>query len=146
MMREIKFRAWSPLAREMYKVNSLHFDKEGLSEIVVEVFEVDGVIYSSAVARNLELMQFTGLKDKKGKDIYEGDIVYDSEGIVATDDKKYFPVTWGIFPGDLDECETWILGDFWEPGLYTHHEDVEVVGNIYENPELLEVNKPVEPM
>jgi uncharacterized phage protein (TIGR01671 family) len=116
-MREIKFRAWSPLAREMYKVNSLHFDKEGLSEIVVEVFEVDGVIYSSAIARNLELMQYIGFTDKNGKEVYEGDILQE------------------IFMDKPLERSLWQVV-FKDAAFVT---GFTVVGNIYENPELVNV-------
>lgn len=79
------------------------------------------------------LMQYTGLKDKNGKEIYEGDIVkYENE---------ISEVVWG----DYDFCFGWYFFTknqyLWETnGLSNPWDETEVIGNIYKNPELLKSN------
>ena len=104
MNREIKFRA---------------FDKHmNFMEEPRDIFEIP----SSWDFDFVELMQFTGLKDKNGKEIYEGDIV------------KYYNAS-------VKSVE-WYQGGFYLSGV-SHNpideNDVEVIGNIYENPELLPI-------
>lgn len=76
------------------------------------------------------LMQSTGLCDKNGKEIFEGDILY---GYAGED-------FWEIVEFDTEEGK-WIRKDIWynsKLGLSENNEFMEIVGNIYENPELLE--------
>jgi uncharacterized phage protein (TIGR01671 family) len=69
-MRQIKFRAWHKVRKEMYEVYGL------TSEYVFKKTD-DGVGNPGVPDKleDVELMQYTGLKDKNGKDIYEGDIL-----------------------------------------------------------------------
>lgn len=78
------------------------------------------------------LMQFTGLKDKNGKEIYEGDILRDTEDIAKVVFEK------GAF---IAQVKTFGFGwkayaNLWE--YLKDWKDVEVIGNIYQNPELLQ--------
>ncbi len=75
--------------------------------------------------RDLELMQSTGLKDKNGVDIFEGDVGWDVYG------EEYGQVVFeeGCFRFETDELSE---------ALFEVNDDIEIVGNIYENPELLE--------
>nr|DAS38889.1 MAG TPA: YopX protein [Caudoviricetes sp.] len=85
------------------------------------------------VNNDLNLMQSTGLKDKNGKEIFEGDILY---GYAGED-------FWEIVEFDTEEGK-WIRKDIWynsKLGLSENNEFMEIVGNIYENPELLEVKE-----
>ena len=68
--------------------------------------------------------QSTGLKDKNGNLIYEGDILQDKYGCLH-------PISWNI--KGFYETDTFALAGFYK----TIQEDMEVIGNIYENPELL---------
>ena len=121
-MREIKFRAWDKENKKMMKVSSLHLENKEISVKENETFHL---------FRMQDLMQYTGLKDKNGKEIYEGDIVVlnnienDNMCIVRYEHSSYRLEGWSLRE-DLSNVEDRFL---------------EVVGNIYENKNLLEENK-----
>ncbi|GED14833.1 YopX family protein [Aneurinibacillus migulanus] len=125
-MREIKFRAWDKQEKEMFMP-----DTENNNEIFFAGF-VNGVLRCSESQYDEDddfiLMQYTGLKDKNGKDIYEGDLVNneDNETAVIIYETGSFLLQYPDSPLDFDS-----LFDFQDDRL-------EIIGNIYQNPELLE--------
>lgn len=138
-MREIKFRAWVPKDKIMYT-----FDNYGMSWLSLErksKGDTEGMMkfYSHPNVGWHEgfIMQFTGLKDKNGKEIYDGDVIrttrIDEDGEVVE--------TWQVF-WSSDMGGWWLLNC--ENGesdtLYACNDTykAEVIGNIYENPSLLE--------
>lgn len=131
-MREIKFRAWHPEWSEMIIADfTPTFDKRSFF-----AFEF-GVGFSHYPQDDRwVLMQFTGLKDKNGKEIYEGDLIRLTDKFtydVRFEDAKFvcYHVNndWGRW-GDLKRLSN---ADF----LDMHYE---IIGNIYENPDLLTKN------
>ena len=112
--RTIKFRAWDKEGKEMFRVKTLNFISDGH---LVVIGEGGGVSTPYC-----EVMQFTGLLDKNRNEIYEGDIVKHSEHWA---DRRMISEATMIYP--------WYCGD-WS----VEPEDCEVIGNIYENPELIE--------
>ncbi len=131
-MREIKFRAWDTEKKEMYK--PIHEAYKGnLFELVVgfggdlSANTMDGLQHESIWPNRFILMQYTGLKDKNGKEIYQKDIGITMGGMKGT-------IEWH------NERAMWIFHDennFNSP-LYEYIPLMEVIGNIYENPELCE--------
>lgn len=143
-MREIKFRAWNKKDKEMEDEFSL--DSNG-SRVFTQEGSPDFFYpepYEDIEHKTWILMQYTGLKDKNGKEIYEGDIVkdnYNEVGIVSfgehLSDNSGFEyaanVCTGFYVanpevGENDYPRNW--GQFYETGYI-------ILGNIYENPELL---------
>ena len=124
-MRENKFRAWhkgKKIMGEMLGIDILH------KEIFFSNEDVD--CYEHTDFKDIELMQYTGLKDKNNKEIYEGDIVtlHNSKYKVIFNSKEA-----GFVLRD-DEFEMNI------PFTNNNNKRMEVIGNIYENPELLKEN------
>ncbi len=112
-MREIKFKCWI---------------KESDEEVYRMTEPVDALEMCLGGMEVIDLMQYTGLKDKNGKEVYEGDILDDdSKNPFKINEMQDAQFTWkmlkenvsGIFPSD---CE---------------YEECKIIGNIYENPELL---------
>jgi hypothetical protein len=121
MNREIKFRAWDKSCNKMRGENGI---KDCFS------LRSDGVYNDDYI-----LMQFTGLIDKNGKEVYEGDIViHDSEKIV---------VSYGIQSVDAFEGAGFNLWSFYgqKLGGFRLQSEIEIIGNVFENPELLKTNK-----
>ena len=123
-MREIKFRAWhkgKKIIGNVLGIDILH------KEIFFSNENVD--CYEHVDFKNIELMQYTGLKDKNNKEIYEGDILSDGNN------EKPYKVIFengsfrAEFEGDFEEY-SFDLIDVVAQGC-------EVVGNIYENSELI---------
>lgn len=123
-MREIKFRAYENIQ------NTMHYDvQSGIYEDPDEIISFDRILELQRYA----VMQYTGLKDKNSKEIYESDI------IKYRDSRKH------IVPVErVKELGTGMYLRRVGSGYYTLNDsvikdyDVEVIGNIYENPELLE--------
>ena len=121
-MRDIKFRVWDNERNTMFNSKSVDIDFfEGKIEITSDTIRYDEV-YTDEI-KDFELMQYVGCKDKNNKEIYEGDIVKTKEHIGQIIYSK------GMFFIDVKE-------DFYLP-IYNVTEFMEVIGNIYENPELL---------
>ena len=124
-----KFRAWTEEGKAMY-YGVYPFKDDTL------LLSYDEIAFDEVPASDFILMQSTGLKDKNGKEIYDGDIVMFSD---CDDDAYVTPVVWdknyacfgvsfsGKYPISFDYLEE----------FYTELKDIEVVGNIYENQELL---------
>jgi len=135
MSREIKFRAWDKRHNAFARFFSMTQHADGSFGID----EIHGKNWNNYTEcdENVELMQFTGLKDKNGKGIYEGDILK-IFGSVATDDPAY-----GFYePTSIVSFKDGYFG--WgkeHNGTYSFdpfsNEEIEVIGNIYENPELI---------
>lgn len=127
-----KFRAWDKRKQLMREVAVLHFNKNG---------NVSGIEYwktpydlQSIHANYINVMQSTGLKDKNGVEIFEGDIV-----LFTIEDG--FDYVYGK-PGRINLSPEWGAGvRAIQGGNYSLREcrEVKIIGNIYENPELLEV-------
>lgn len=132
MSRVLKFRAWDKERKQMFFPSSINFKSDGRMW-VCDVKGENRLEYEDVI--NLaELMQFTGLHDKNGKEIWEGDIVLDHgyKGIVKFGTLKRLNFH-GVFYLDLSEG-----GGTGGDAMFDRNLDLEVLGNIYENPELLQ--------
>lgn len=132
MNREIKFRAWHKYLKKMFKIGQITLE-EGTWNF--EPNDRGFIGMSIPYQTSFVLMQYTGLHDKNGKEIYEGDIVYCQT--------KY---------GKAKALIEFIDGKFvayWNSAIthpqnghhiacYDINKKFEVIGNVFENPELLE--------
>ena len=145
IMREIKFRAWHKHHKFMFQVMEVTFDAQydsGFSRVVAYPYDDwnrseneqgewanraprERTHYLHHEIDNLELMQYTGLKDKTGREIYEGDIVM-CEGFDGSSKIEYEGCS---FIGRYIRNFQWIDLEMRE---------LEVIGNTYEHPELLQ--------
>lgn len=123
MSREIKFRAWIKKEKKMVNVFLMSLTEKWIGyQIFYEEEKKKKFEFSDS--ENFKLMQYTGLKDSLGNEIYEGDILWNEY------DEEYGEV---IF----DEGEWKLLESNISQNLFSMLDVVEVKGNIYENEELL---------
>lgn len=128
-----KFRAWDTIKKEMFK-DTFAITESGQVVIVEQGFVTD--IPEYVFVDNLVIMQSTGLKDLNGIEIFEGDII--TNGIDILDIKHhqtlgFYAVTNGreSFFGDVASIEGF------EKDAKEIADSVEIIGTIYENPEIL---------
>jgi uncharacterized phage protein (TIGR01671 family) len=154
--REIKFRAWDKAEKKMYRVGSIEFVDRIEGRTGINVFTDTDKISASKWLENgsYDLLQWTGLRDKNGKEIFEGDIL---EIRTQSGRIERFTVEWGIHRRSMDSGWTVDIPSFaFVSGkkrptfpiannyLNGHDLDIiEVIGNIYSDPHLLtsQVNK-----
>lgn len=113
-MRKLKFRAWHKEQKKMIEVKYINFTSKYIN------FNKRATVRFADV----ELLQYTGFKDKNGKEIYEGDIVQRFRGICV-----YFPRI---------KLVEWISTRYKTGFSIAHGKNCEIIGNIYETPEKLE--------
>lgn len=175
MNREIKFRVWEVPTKTMTYLNELLCWEHGYMEanyfcnirgrrltgLHQDIFTTDDKVWEKASKERFILQQFTGLKDKNGREIYEGDIYkeyYKVEGIKV--DTKWVYNSMHANATPLAEEADFILVSevYWDNDWHCYHarrkssltgkiesshwfpftgDNIEVIGNIFENPELL---------
>ncbi|WP_176467150.1 YopX family protein [Terribacillus saccharophilus] len=145
-MRDVKFRAWDNVDFKMLYTGEeedvhFYFDSNGIvaekfHNTVVDTVEGDRIPdVGYEKLEHLQYMQYTSLKDKNGKEIYEGDV------LKVEGSKRRYVVRWNneesaftvTYKYANDDPAEWVISEFREV-LKTF----EVIGNIYENPELLQ--------
>ncbi|MHA1280294.1 MAG: YopX family protein [Candidatus Helarchaeota archaeon] len=157
-MREKKFRAWDKENKRWYKNNPKAY-KEYLCisddvMVVVEYKPNNSGGYSPCAMRQLNnpevdkiiLMQYTGLKDKNGKEIYEGDIIESIENGMIYKIENFIPITrmceydCSIPIGKRDGKEILRgngISESYSDDWMSNPKFYEIIGNIYENEELI---------
>lgn len=138
MKREIKFRAWCESNNEMYSPDETHefwFDNNSIGfypRYDTHVLQHYNTIPAEH-EKEIVVMQCTGLKDKNGKEIYEGDIC-----LIFTDRPEPVIFSDGAF-GYKDSTGYFIsfAQNHWFKWTNSKSNEIEVIGNIFENPELL---------
>lgn len=130
-MREIKFRLWDKKCRVMFEHRDISVGGEiEYRQFPNEIYRIRHDGHNSPSEQDFELMQYTGLKDKNGKEIYEGDIL--AVGKLLVLGQVMFRPTDGFWATKDNHNFYRIDGD-----------SVYIIGNIYENPELLEDETPL---
>lgn len=126
-----KYRAWHKTWEEMGKVKRIRFDDDGN---VTTVLFIGKSLGENAKIDNLELMQSTGLFDKNGKEVFVGDIIKCTRGCLheVYIEKEYG----GTYIGGMPAI---YLKGIREGYAWTG--DEKIIGNVYQNPELLEVTE-----
>ena len=134
----IKFRAWDKEEKEWLNIRTIGFDDDGslwyLQAWDDNENDIEPPYFSDDLGVKWELIQSTGLKDKNGTEIYEGDIIQHSE--------KPNPVF--KYPFEVVQFKTgeWRLDNFIGGTVlaYCNQDELEVIGNIFQNSELLEAD------
>lgn len=130
-----KFRAWDKETAEMCNVGALYFSRDYELE-AVSVHLPNGYVVNRSLTQ-VNLMQSTGLKDKNGVEIFEGDIVKVSNHPFQKNDNGIgIEINGNYVIGWSEYSLSWLAGNLILAELKPF---IEVIGNIYENPELLEV-------
>ena len=133
MQRLNKFRAW-----DGEKMDRLW--KDGRLVIDAGTGEAQKIGYGStpfnvSIPHGLTLMQYTGLKDRNGVEIYEGDIIQYSTFYYGNKRERKDVVEW------IDDMQDDSFGEPLSMGYRFYGSEIEVIGNIYENHQLLEANQ-----
>ncbi len=133
MQRPIKFKAWDKNIEAMVDPENLHLDGGVLVAVYYENCDPEESLWETdpLVLENIVLLQYTGLKDKNGKEGFHKDlcqylsVVYCIEWMATNAKFVLMQIQEGILKGNVMDMR--YLGG------------MEIIGNIYENPELLEV-------
>lgn len=125
--REIKFRAWSKVNGQMIDGDMLFINDESdggscsINETIINI------------QKNYELMQYSGLKDKNGVEIFEGDII----DCIVIDDHQTYRNTCGVYYNHDGFCVMFYYGHEPFEHSLTVCDSIEVLGNIHQNKELI---------
>lgn len=133
MSREIKFRAWLKEDKKIVNIETIDFSEKSIQYLEKNKI-IDAYLLRRVVFEDVEIMQYTGIKDKNGKEIYEGDILK----YKFLYDRRFKHVSLVKF---VETEASFGIKDIYgnEIPLYriTANNYFEVIGNIYENEELL---------